>query len=187
MLRVARARMAARGLTTVHLREGRAEAIPAEDQAFDVALASLSLMYVIDRAAAARELVRVLRPNGRLIAAVWAGPEVCDIVLFQQTAGRFAGPPPVPGVGPGALADPTTFLRQLADAGIEARVERETLGFDFESFGAAWDALAGVTTAQLPAESQQEARAAVMAAMYPQGDRPRHFRNITQFIVGHRG
>jgi hypothetical protein len=85
------------------------------------------------------------------------------------------------------LADPTPFLRQLADAGIEARVERETLGFDFESFGAAWDALAGVTTAQLPAERQQEAKAAVMAAMYPQGDAPRHFRNTTQFIVGRRG
>ncbi|MGH7375049.1 MAG: class I SAM-dependent methyltransferase [Candidatus Rokuibacteriota bacterium] len=187
MLRVAHQRMAARGLTQVSLREGRAEATPAENEAFDVVLASLSLMYVIDRAAAARELARVLRPQGRLIAAVWAEPAACDIVLFQQTAGRFAGPPPVPGVGPGALADATPFLRQLADAGIEARVERETLGFDFESFGAAWDTLAGVTTAHLPPERQQEAQAAVMAAMYPRGDGPRHFRNTTQFIVGRRG
>ena len=71
-------------------------------------------MYVIDRAAAARELARVLRPQGRLVAAAWAEPEACDIVLFQQTAGLFAGPPPVPGVGPGALADPTPFLRDKA-------------------------------------------------------------------------
>jgi len=187
MLRVAHQRMVARGLMQVSLREGRAEAAPAENEVFDVVLASLSLMYVIDRAAAARELARVLRPRGRLIAAVWAGPEACDIVLFQQTAGRFAGPPPVPGVGPGALADVTPFLRQLADAGIEARVERETLGFDFESFGAAWNTLAGVTTAHLTPERQQEAQAAVMAAMYPRGDAPRHFRNTTQFIVGRRG
>jgi SAM-dependent methyltransferase len=186
MLRVARERVAARGLTAVSLREGRAEALPVESGAFDVALASLSLMYVIDRAAAARELARALRPGGRFIAAVWAGPEVCDIVLFQQTAGRFAGPPPVPGVGPGALADPTPFLRELAGAGIEARAERETLGFDFETFGTAWNVLAGVTTAQLPPERQEEARAAVRAAMYPDGDAPRHFRNTTQFIVGHR-
>jgi len=186
MLRIAHQRMAARGLTQVSLREGRAEAVPAENEAFDVVLASLNLMYVIDRAAAARELARVLRPQGRLIGAVWAEPEACDIVLFQQTAGRFAGPPPVPGVGPGALADAAPFLRQLADAGIEARVERETLGFDFESFGAAWNTLAGVTTAQLPPERQREAQAAVMAAMYPQGDAPRHFRNTTQFIVGRR-
>jgi SAM-dependent methyltransferase len=150
-------------------------------------LASLSLMYVIDRAAAARELARVLRPQGRLIAAVWAEPEACDIVLFQQTAGRFAGPPPVPGVGPGALADPTQFLQQLAETGIQARVKRTMLGFDFESFGAAWDTLAGVTTAQLPPERRQEAQAAVRAAMYPEGDGPRHFGNTTQFIVGRRG
>jgi SAM-dependent methyltransferase len=141
-------------------------------------------MYVIDREAAAREIARVLRPHGRLVAAVWAGPEQCDIVLFQQTAGRFAGAPPVPAVGPGALADPNSFLRQLAAAGIEARVETETLGFDFDDFASAWDSLAGVTTAHLAPERQQEARQAVMAAMYPNGDGPRHFRNVTQFIIG---
>jgi SAM-dependent methyltransferase len=186
MLRVAHERITRRGLTQVELREGSAEVLPAEDEVFDVVLASLSLMYVIDRAAAAREMARVLRPGGRLVAAAWAEPEVCDIVLFQQTAGRFAGPPPVPGVGPGALADPTRFLRQLAEAGIEAEVERETLGFDFDDFGAAWTALAGVTSANLAPGRLREAQAAVMSAMYPGGDGRRHFRNTTQFIVGRR-
>ena len=40
-----------------------------------VVLSSLTLMYLIDRASAAREIARVLRPGGRLIAAAWAGPE----------------------------------------------------------------------------------------------------------------
>jgi ubiquinone/menaquinone biosynthesis C-methylase UbiE len=65
MMRVAQERVTGRGLTNVSLREGRAEALPAEDGAFDVVLASLSLMYVLDRAAAARELARVLRPQGQ--------------------------------------------------------------------------------------------------------------------------
>jgi hypothetical protein len=121
------------------------------------------------------------------VAAVWAGPEQCDIVLFQQTAGRFAAPPPIPGVGPGALAEPGGFLEQLAEAGIEARVETETLGFDFDDFASAWDALAGVTTAHLSPERQQEAKGAVMEIMYPTGDGPRHFRNVTQFISGQVG
>jgi hypothetical protein len=47
--------------------------------------------------------------------------------------------------------------------------------------------LAGVTTAHLTPERQQEAKEAVMAAMYPQGDDPRHFRNTTQFILGRVG
>lgn len=186
MLTLARRRVAALELENVTFREGRGEAIPAEDRAFDAVLASLSLMYVIDRAAAAREIARVLRPGGRFVAAVWAGPEQCDIVWFQQTAGRFAPTPPVSGVGPGALADPTPFLAQLAGSGIEARVEIETLGFDFDDFASAWDLLAKVTTAQLAPERQQEAQVAVLAAMWPQGDGPRHFRNVTQFIVGQR-
>ena len=186
MLLVAQQRAEAMSLPHVQWREGRAEAIPAVDSAFDVVLASLSLMYAVDRAAAAREVARVLRPGGRLVAAVWAGPEQCDLVLFQQTAGRFAPTPPVPGVGPGALADPTPFVAQLAEAGIAARVETETLGFDFDNFAQAWDVMAYVTTSQLPPDRQQEARAAAFAAMWPHGDGPRHFRNVTQFIVGQR-
>ena len=184
MLALARVRVESRGCVNVTLREGRAEAIPAADHSFDVVLASLSLMFVIDRDAAAREIARVLAPGGRLVAAVWGAPEHCDIVRFQQIAGSFAGPPPVPGVGPGALADPRTFLQQLGAAGIEARVEREVLGFEFDNLEAAWDVLASVTTAHLAPESQAEAKAAVRSAMYPDGDRPRRFQNLTQFIVG---
>lgn len=184
MLALARGSATGASLGNLTFLEGRAEAIPAEDVAFNAVLACLSMMYVIDREAAAREIARVLKPGGRFVAAVWAAAEQCDIVLFQQTAGLFAGPPPVPGVGPGALAEPSDFLRQLDAAGIQARVETETLGFDFPDFTSAWDTLAGVTTAQLPPERQQDAKHAVMVAMYPKGDGPRHFQNVTQFIVG---
>jgi SAM-dependent methyltransferase len=184
MLALARRGAATRHPGNLTFLEGRAEIIPAETASFDVVVACLSMMYVIDRETAARQIARVLKPGGRFVAAVWAGPEQCDIVLFQQTAGRFAGPPPVPGVGPGALADPNDLLRQLGAAGIRARVEIETLGFEFPDFTSAWDTLAGVTTAQLPPARQQEAQDAVKAAMYPNGDGPRHFRNVTQFVVG---
>src|SRR5262249_14285047 len=121
MLALARRRLIAQGFDNVELLEGRAESTPVDSNAFDVVLACLSMMYVIDREAAAREIGRVLRPGGRFVAAVWAGPEQCDIVRFQQTAGRFAPPPPVPGGGPGALADPAPFLAQLGGAGSAAR------------------------------------------------------------------
>jgi len=184
MLALAGRRAVALRLRNVTCREGRAEAIPGESSCFDVVLASLSLMYVIDRAAAAREIARVLRPGGRFVAAVWAGPADCDIVWFQQTAGRFAPAPPVPGVGPGALADARPFLTQLEEVGLHARVETEVLGFDFHDFESAWAILAGVTTAALAPEQREEAREAVRSLMWPSGDGPRHFRNKTQFIVG---
>jgi SAM-dependent methyltransferase len=186
MLALAQQRMVTHGITNVTFREGRAEELPTDDGSFDAVLASLSLMYVIDRAAAAREIARVLRPGGHLVGAVWAGPDQCDIVQFQQIAGSFAPPPPVPSVGPGTLADPEPFLVQLAAAGIQARVDTETLGFDFEDFDSAWDVLAGVTTAQLAPERRQKAKDAILAAMYPYGDGPRYFRNVTQFITGER-
>src|SRR6185369_417775 len=134
MLEIARQRIASTGLSNISFRQGRAEEIPVPSGQFDAVLASLSLMYVIDRNAAAREIARVLRPGGRLVAAVWGGPEEADIVLLQQTAGSFAPKPPVPGVGPGALADPSEFLAELERAGIRAGVETETTSFTFDDF-----------------------------------------------------
>jgi SAM-dependent methyltransferase len=186
MLTLAQGRFSELGLTNVSVIEGRAESIPAGDASVDSVLASLSLMYVIDREAAAREIARVLRPGGRLVAAAWAGSEECDIVLFQTTAGKFAGPPPVPGVGPGALADPSAFLSQLAAAEVTAHVDKETFGFDFPDFASAWEVLAGVTTSNLSPEDENQAKQAVKAAMYEHGDGPRHFRNTALFIEGRK-
>jgi SAM-dependent methyltransferase len=55
----------------VEVCEGRAEALPYADASFDVALAQLVLHFVSDRDAAARELLRVLRPGGVAAACVW--------------------------------------------------------------------------------------------------------------------
>ena len=166
MLATGRKRIAGLGLSNISFREGRAEQIPVLSGQFEAVLASLSLMYVIDRDAAAREIARVLRPGGCFVAAVWGGPEAADIVLFQQLAGSFAPRPPVPGVGPGALSDPSEFVQQLERAGMRARVEIQTTEFSFEDFSLAWAVLAAVTTAQLPAERQEEAKAAVRAKMW---------------------
>src|SRR5450432_1022980 len=186
MLALARQGAANLGLHDLEFREGRAEALPAADAAFDVVVACLSMMFVIDREAAARELARVLKPGGRFVAAVWAGPDRCDIVRFQQIAGSFAGAPPVAGVGPGAMADATGFLHQLEVAGLSARVETETFSFEFPDFDSAWDTLAGVTTAKLTPERHREAKDATRAAMDPTGDGPLHFENTTQLIVAQR-
>jgi SAM-dependent methyltransferase len=185
MLAIARRRAASAEANIIFV-EGRAEAIPTDAGSIDAVLASLSLMYVIDRKAAAHEIARVLRPGGHLVGAVWAGPERADIVLLQQTAGSFAPEPPVPGVGPGALGDPAQFLAQLGEAGLRAHVETETVEFAFEDFASAWDILAGVTASQLEPEQVEAAKTAVRRAMWPNGDGPRRFRNETHFIIGRR-
>ncbi len=186
MLEKARAGSVASALTNVAFAEGRGEAIPAPSDSQHAVLASLSLMYVIDRAATANELARVLRPGGRFVGAVWAGADQADIVRFQQLAGSFAPKPPVEGVGPGALADLRPFLGHLVDAGLEVHVDAETTGFHFANFDAAWDALAAVTTAALDPAIQDQAKSAVREHMWAGGDGPREFHNRTLFIIATR-
>ena len=184
MIEIARNGIAGSGLANLTFQQGTGESIPAPDHSFDVVVSSLTVMYVIDRATAATEFSRVLRPGGRLVATVWADPDECDIVQFQQAAGSYGDSPPVPGVGPGALSDPAPFLQQLREAGIDASVESELFTFDFADFQSAWEAMAGVTTSQLTEERRQEAQSAVMDLMYDGVDGPRQYRNLTHFITG---
>jgi ubiquinone/menaquinone biosynthesis C-methylase UbiE len=186
MLALARRRADESGTAALDVEAGTAEAIPAGDEDFDAVLASLSLMFAIDRAKAATEIARVLRREGRLVAAVWVGSEVTDLVRFQQIAASFAPLPPVRGVGPGALADPRPFIEELRRSGIEAHVETEVVDFEFDNFEEAWDVFAGVTAAHIPPERQGDAQAAVQAAMWPEPDQRRRFRNLVQLIVGSR-
>jgi SAM-dependent methyltransferase len=55
----------------IEWREGMAERIPFDDGAFDVAGCQFGLMFFEDRVKALKEMHRVLRPGGRLVAAVW--------------------------------------------------------------------------------------------------------------------
>jgi len=55
----------------VVVRQGRAEAIPFEDAAFDRVLAQLVLHFVTDAARSVAEFRRVLRPDGVAAACVW--------------------------------------------------------------------------------------------------------------------
>jgi ubiquinone/menaquinone biosynthesis C-methylase UbiE len=50
----------------IEVRDGVAEALPAEDGEFDAAVASLVLCSVSDQRAALGEIARVLRPDGEL-------------------------------------------------------------------------------------------------------------------------
>lgn len=55
----------------IEWRSGPAEALPFEDNSFDAVVSQFSLMFFEDRSAALKEMVRVLRPDGRLVVAVW--------------------------------------------------------------------------------------------------------------------
>jgi len=66
MLAAARSRAAKMGVRPTFL-EGRVERLPFPDAAFDVVASTTVLCFVPDAAGAVREMVRVLRPDGRLV------------------------------------------------------------------------------------------------------------------------
>jgi SAM-dependent methyltransferase len=84
------ARAAAEGLT-IALREADAEALPFADGAFDVALSTFGVMFTPDQPRAAAELLRVLRPGGRIGLANWT-PDGFVGEMFK-VVGKYAPPP----------------------------------------------------------------------------------------------
>lgn len=77
MVELLTAEAAARGLTHVRAERRDAEALGLDDGTFDVALCALGLMYVPDPVTALREMYRVLKPGGRIVAAVWGARAQC--------------------------------------------------------------------------------------------------------------
>jgi SAM-dependent methyltransferase len=51
--------------------QGRAESLPFEDHQFDAVVSQFGFMFFEDRHKAVAEVIRVLRPGGRLAIAVW--------------------------------------------------------------------------------------------------------------------
>lgn len=57
--------------STIEWRNSRAESLPYPDRSFDAVISQFGLMFFEDKRAAIREMVRVLKPGGRLAVAVW--------------------------------------------------------------------------------------------------------------------
>ena len=55
----------------VEWKNGTAEALPVEDNIFDAVVSQFGMMFFVDRKGAVREMLRVLKPGGRITVAVW--------------------------------------------------------------------------------------------------------------------
>ncbi len=71
MLEVARRQDSEAGAAPIDYGEGDALALPVADEAFDVVLCQHGFQFFADRPAALAEIVRALRPGGRLGIACW--------------------------------------------------------------------------------------------------------------------
>jgi ubiquinone/menaquinone biosynthesis C-methylase UbiE len=83
MLAVARKRAADLGMTA-DLREGTAAALDFPDGSFDTVICTLSLCSIADDKQAVAEMIRVLRPGGRLVLADHVESSVGLVRLLQR-------------------------------------------------------------------------------------------------------
>jgi ubiquinone/menaquinone biosynthesis C-methylase UbiE len=97
----ARARAAVEGYE-IDFQEGDAESLSFEDSTFDVVLSSCGAMFAPDQRAAARELVRVCRPRGRIGMVNWT-PDGW-VGRLGKVVGQYVPPPN------GGLVLPLTYL-----------------------------------------------------------------------------
>jgi ubiquinone/menaquinone biosynthesis C-methylase UbiE len=63
--------VAKRKAPAIEWRQGCAESLPFASESFDVVVSQFGLMFFEDRRAALQEMLRVLRPGGRMAVAVW--------------------------------------------------------------------------------------------------------------------
>jgi SAM-dependent methyltransferase len=105
--------------------EGDAEELRFADGSFDVVLSTFGCMFAPRHAVAAAELVRILRPGGRLGVTAWT-PEG-GMGTFFKTVGAFMPPPP-PVAQPPLLWGSEDHVRKLfAGTGLDLDFRRESV------------------------------------------------------------
>lgn len=119
------------------------ESLSFADASFDGALCRWGLMLVPDMQAAATEIARVLRPEGRIALAVWADPDDND---WMTAAGRSAVDlglverPDPDAPGPFRLAREGALESLLTEAGLAVeRVEEVAVTWRAASLDAWWE------------------------------------------------
>src|SRR5690606_6986261 len=163
LLAIARERLPA-----ADLGEGDLEALPFADASFDAVTAVNSLFYASDIDAAAGELCRVTRPDGRVVVTAWGPPERCEFLRDALSAVAPLMPPPPPGTPPPhprTLSEPGALAAVLQRAGVRAVEEGEvSCPFVFPGAEAAWRANASAGPNQMAiAHSGEEAVRAALA------------------------
>ncbi|MGC1165742.1 MAG: class I SAM-dependent methyltransferase [Solirubrobacterales bacterium] len=110
--------------------EADAQDLPFEDASFDVAMSIFGAMFAPDQEKAAAELLRVVKPGGRIGMGNWC-PDG-DVGRMFETISRHAPPPP--GLDSPLRWGTEERLRQLFGDGIaDLRVERRVSRQPFRS------------------------------------------------------
>lgn len=115
---------------SVTFQEGDAENMPFPEASFDAVLSTFGVMFAPNQEQAARELLRVCRPGGKIGLASWT-PDSYIGELFR-TIGKYVPPPA--GVKPPSLWGTEERLREIfSDQITTLTVARRNFSFRYRS------------------------------------------------------
>lgn len=126
MVNLAQSEARQKGLTNIEFRQCAADALPFENDSFDVVVCRLGAMFFPDPLAAMREMLRVAQSPGVIALAVWGKSELNPFFSLSTDAleRQPGASAPADRDAPGAFrfAEPGSLARILQQAGaIEVR------------------------------------------------------------------
>jgi ubiquinone/menaquinone biosynthesis C-methylase UbiE len=177
MVEAARKRGAELGVENADFRVLDAQAMDCDDASFDGVICRWGFMLMPDPAAALRECRRVLVPGGRLVFAVFTGPDENPFASIPARVLAQTGhlPPPSSGWQPGilALADRARVQALLDGAGFQStHLEGVDMTWRFGIAGEYWSFLVELTALgplvrSLPDAARDAVRTAIGARLAP--------------------
>ncbi|HTG65310.1 MAG TPA: class I SAM-dependent methyltransferase [Flavobacterium sp.] len=139
------------------------ENLSLEDETFDAVISRVGLIYFPDQQRALKEMLRVLKPGGKVAAIVYSTPEKNKFFSIPVSIirNRAKLPPPLPGQpGPFSLGaegiiekafEQAGFINvksELVDSPLQLSSASECLRFEKESFGALHQMMSNLSDAE---------------------------------------
>jgi SAM-dependent methyltransferase len=179
--------IARRRIPHADFRVGDLEALPHGNRSFDVAFASMSIMFCDDPVRALGEMKRVTVPGGRVTVGIWGRPEDCEYRHVLQAVAATL-PASRAGNGPFAFSGEGTLEQMIVSAGLEIVDSGETdAPFLFPDEAMMWRIIssAGPIQSALRVVGEPALLAAVRRAAIPfhTGDGQILFRNRFRYAT----
>lgn len=131
MVEAARREAQRRQLRNASFAVAQADLLPAQTNTFDAVVSRFGIMFFPSPGGAAREVLRVLRPESRMALAVWHFADKNPFhYVISRILDRYVESPPLPPDAPDAFryAEPGKLAAILAEAGV-AEVSERVLEF----------------------------------------------------------
>jgi len=146
------------------------EALPWQDDTFDLVTGFNSFFFANDMVAALREAGRVARPGAPIVIQVWGAHERCDLEAMKQLARAFLPPRPPDAPPDPDLSQPGVLQALATQAGLTPDDEFDVSWVleypDAETLGRALVAVAGLAVLVGP-EREHELKTTIVDVLAP--------------------